>query len=508
MTQLHSKRWLIIALTLSLLFLIQPAAVAALTQSAHAPTARSLHAQANEPVYALQGVLGRAERQHFDTYMITSDGRAYALAGETPELEGQITTLRNQGPNTLVKVWGTLYPQGRLSATPEIVVASILVAEAEPTATPAPTTQPQATVRNASINVRSGPSTDYTPVNVLQQGQTCTIIGRNSDNTWWQLDCGSGTQGWVLGQLVDVAGNTGPVPVVNVAPPPPQPTPVPTTPVYYGWKASYWNNPDLSGNPVQTADVAEVNFDWGNGGPAGQADNFSTRFERTINFNPGTYRFVARADDGVRVFVDNQIMIDQWHVGSASVDYTADRSMYGNQMVRVEHYEGTGLASLRFSFFPLANTTIDGGGSGEWEASYFGNPDLSGNPLLVRREPRSPYPLDWDWGAGSPAPGVIGDDNWSARWRGRFFFDQGDYRFQARSDDGVRLYIDGIRVIDGWADGYKEPSNQFLAIGRGDHEITIEFYERGGLAFNRVWWYRTSGGGGGGGDTSMGGRDQ
>lgn len=249
---------------------------------------------------------------------------------------------------------------------------------------------------------------------------------------------------------------------------------------------STWHNRDLSGDPVNVADVAEIAQDWGNG-PVGWPDNFSTRFERTINFNPGTYRFAARSDDGIRVFIDNQPVIDQWHISSASSEYTADRAMYGNQTVRVEHYEEGGLASIRFSFFPVANTTIDGGGSGEWEAHYFNNPDLSGNPLLVRRESRARYQLDRDWGYGSPAPGVISDDNWSARWRGRFFFEAGDYIFRGRSDDGVRIYIDGIRVVDGWYDGFKEPANQFLAIGGGDHEITVEYFERGGAAFTRAW---------------------
>jgi hypothetical protein len=139
-----------------------------------------------------------------------------------------------------------------------------------------------------------------------------------------------------------------------------------------------------------------VDWDWGNG-PAEWPDHFSTRFERTINFNPGTYRFVARADDGVRVFIDNQPIIDQWHISSGNVEYTAV--------------------------------------------------DLNGNPTLTRREPRSSYPLDVNWGNGSPAPGIINDDNFSSRWVGNFYFDQGNYQFQTNTDDGVRVYIDGLRVI-------------------------------------------------------------
>jgi hypothetical protein len=68
----------------------------------------------------------------------------------------------------------------------------------------------------------------------------------------------------------------------------------------------------------------------------------------------------------------------------------------------------------------------------------------------------------------------------------------------------VRVYLDGLRVVDAWSDGYKEVANRFLGVGTGDHEIVVEFYERGGAASVRVWWYKdnsTSPAGGGGQST-------
>jgi hypothetical protein len=107
---------------------------------------------------------------------------------------------------------------------------------------------------------------------------------------------------------------------------------------------------------------------------------------------------------------------------------------------------------------------------------------------------------------------LINDDNFSARWIGIFYFDAGDWLFRTRTDDGVRVYIDGIRLIDAWNDGYKEPSNRFNRLGAGNHTITIEYYERGGAAFNRVWWWRDGSGSGGGGSSGGSGvrpeRDQ
>ena len=97
--------------------------------------------------------------------------------------------------------------------------------------------------------------------------------------------------------------------------------------------------------------------------------------------------------------------------------------------------------------------------------------------------------MDLDWGYASPAANVNAE-YFSARFEGSFFFDAGDYQFYARADDGVRLYIDNILVLDSWWDGYKEPTNNFRRIGGGPHTIRVEYYERTGSAFIRVWWTR------------------
>ncbi len=84
-----------------------------------------------------------------------------------------------------------------------------------------------------------------------------------------------------------------------------------------------------------------------------------------------------------------------------------------------------------------------------WDASYWNNKELSGDPALVRSEPA----IDHDWGAGSPAPGVIGIDNFSARWtRVVDFPTTGVYRFKATTDDGMRMWVDDVLIIDSWYD--------------------------------------------------------
>ncbi|MBK8049813.1 MAG: hypothetical protein IPK16_23520 [Anaerolineales bacterium] len=79
------------------------------------------------------------------------------------------------------------------------------------------------------------------------------------------------------------------------------------------------------------------------------------------------------------------------------------------------------------------------------------------------------------------------------RFEGNFYFTPADYDFFAQSDDGVRAYIDNILIIDAWYDGYKQASNKFDRIGDGYHLMRVDYYERAGDGYVRVWWaYRGS----------------
>ena len=57
--------------------------------------------------------------------------------------------------------------------------------------------------------------------------------------------------------------------------------------------------------------------------PSLPQDGFSVRWSRRIPFAPGSYRFLAAADGGLRVTVDGQVVIDQWQDAGTSTAYTA-----------------------------------------------------------------------------------------------------------------------------------------------------------------------------------------
>lgn len=132
--------------------------------------------------------------------------------------------------------------------------------------------------------------------------------------------------------------------------PTPAPTPVSQPqPIAGNWKAEYFNNTSLSGTPVVVMNnLQDINYDWGYAAPAEgvNIDNFSARFTGTFNFDGSTYRFNATGDDGVRVKVDGQIVIDGWKNQSATT-YNALKGYSGIHTVVVEYYDKWANAILK-----------------------------------------------------------------------------------------------------------------------------------------------------------------
>lgn len=160
---------------------------------------------------------------------------------------------------------------------------------------------------------------------------------------------------------VDYRENTGNAYVylswANVATNPTGPNfPVPQQPVPVGgvWAAHYFANASLSGAPTAVFSEGTPSHNWGAGSPAANipADNFSARWTSVQTFNAGTYQLTARADDGVRVYVDGILYIDEWHLATAAT-YTAVINLAaGQHTVQVEYFESGGMAWINFTMTP------------------------------------------------------------------------------------------------------------------------------------------------------------
>lgn len=489
-------------------------------------------AQSAGPVFALSGRLESADAP-LDAVLVESDGARAGLVGATAALATEIRTMVTGG--AAVAVWGIRQPlQGdnlpliRVSRIAELPAAPSTVAL--PTAPPTPRTpratrpatqpnaqpglstpyptlvslpaigQPIADITAYAVNVRAGPGDDFAPIATVRQGARCLVLGRAVGPGWYYLQC-PGATGWVRAGLYATDGALDALPLLVPVTPTPDPMATPRSSL---WRIEGFANRSLAGDPAITFGADDVNFNWGVDAPDQglPVDDFSLRLEGLVPLASGVYSIALTYDDGARLFVNEELVIDDWAEGAARMQSWVG-TLAGDMPLRIEYFEAYGEGLLQLAITPLqpqaapptpspAVERLETPPVGQgWLATYYGSPTPGGIPALAQIEALdTAWPLNREYSIESAAPGVILPDNWSARWRGRFVFEAGDYRFVARGNEGVRVYIDGVRVINAWPNAGDEVSNIVRDIRAGTHEIAVEMYDAGGLAWVRAAWER------------------
>ncbi|MEM4723457.1 MAG: PA14 domain-containing protein, partial [Candidatus Hadarchaeum sp.] len=231
----------------------------------------------------------------------------------------------------------------------------------------------------------------------------------------------------------------------------------------FPWRGEYYNNVSLMGDPVLIRNDRAIDFDWGHNRPADglPVDHFSVRWTALLYFEGGTYSFKTYTDDGVRLWLDGQLLIDQWRNQPATRNERQVDVSPGYHSLRMEYYENIGIAiaMLWWDRLTVSTTTM------RWRAEYFNNPWLVGAPVLVREE----NDIRYNWGKDPPAPGVVAD-GFSVRWTGTVGFDYSDtYTFTVTVDDGARVWIDDGLLIDAWRDQSTTTVSVARYVTKGPH---------------------------------------
>lgn len=247
------------------------------------------------------------------------------------------------------------------------------------------------------------------------------------------------------------------------------------------WLAQYYNNLFLSGTtPHFETQVANgLNLDFGTGSPDASinADNFSARFTADAFFNQGTYRFSIRADDEFRLWVNGNVVLSTLDGGQPATVLNVDVPLNGTVHLQVDYRERTGNASISVNW-QNANAVTTPIPTGTWLAEYFPNQQLAQPPAAIINESTPSH----NWGFSQPLPNMPAE-YWSARWRTSQHFDAGTYRFTARADDGVRVYVDNVLIIDRFSESPGAENVVDHAMSTGTHVITVEYLELFNNAF-------------------------
>ncbi len=266
-----------------------------------------------------------------------------------------------------------------------------------------------------------------------------------------------------------------------------------------GLTGAYFANQTLGGPAVLTRTDATVDFSWGGGSPGGSvpADHFSVRWSGQVQAPTSeTWTFHVTGDDGVRLWVNNVLIIDKWIDQSATEWSGAIALTAGTKYdIKLEYYDNAVDAVARLAWsspslskgvipqsrlYPAASGAVEQG----WAATYYDNANFTGASLA-----RTDALIDFDWGGGSP-DATIGADSFSASWLGMVTPSVSEtYTFHVTGDDGVRLWVNNVLIIDKWID--QGPTTwagtAALTAGQGV-TVRMEFYENGGGAMARLEW--------------------
>jgi hypothetical protein len=247
------------------------------------------------------------------------------------------------------------------------------------------------------------------------------------------------------------------------------------------WRGDYFDNRTLSGSPDLTREDPAIDFDWGSSSPGSSIsdDDFSVRWTGRAFFEAGTYDFKVLVDDGARLWVDDVLVIDSWRDGAVREVPGSLTVVRGNHRLKLEFYERRGSARVRLSWSEGTTSFPD------WKGEYFPNRRLEGAPALVRNDEE----VDFDWERGAPASGLP-DDDFSVRWTTRLLAEPGQYRLNVRADDGVRVFVEGVRVINQWTESSGNTVHSVELGLRRRNDVVIEYFERGGSARIEFWYER------------------
>jgi hypothetical protein len=222
------------------------------------------------------------------------------------------------------------------TSEPEIMVVTA-TPEPEPTATDdsaAVETDLTATA-NRNLNIRGGPSTEYTASGTFAQGDTAPVVGKNQDGSWLLLSFPGGNTGWVSTAYTAV-GDLSSVPVINVPPPSSS-----------GGSSGGGSNPTSAPPPTATSDGGG-----GGGGGGGQTAPSDSNISTELNIKNGVVN-----ESGVISYPNGDTM-DQVYikvVGFDSVTTSGDASITltctGDGVGNVQVFGGGGCNQTWDKFF-------------------------------------------------------------------------------------------------------------------------------------------------------------
>ena len=194
-----------------------------------------------------------------------------------------------------------------------------------------------------------------------------------------------------------------------------------------GLVGNYYDNINFTNSKLERIDPI-IDFNWGSGSPDPSIGNntFSVIWEGEIETpTTGTYTFFTRTDDGVKLWIDDQLVIDKF-IDQPPTEWSGTQTMTAGERksIKIEYYENGGgaVAELRWNgpgfnkqiipteyLFPVINNSVNT----PPEANFVADPMTGNFPLIVNFDASSSSDVDgdqltynWSFGDGNSGTGV------------------------------------------------------------------------------------------------------
>eukprot|EP00026_Physarum_polycephalum_P009525 Phypoly_transcript_09652.p1 GENE.Phypoly_transcript_09652~~Phypoly_transcript_09652.p1 ORF type:complete len:444 (+),score=46.37 Phypoly_transcript_09652:82-1332(+) len=222
------------------------------------------------------------------------------------------------------------------------------------------------------------------------------------------------------------------------------------------------------------------------------SDGFSVAWTGQLEaMYSGVHTFYTQADDGVKLYIDDNLLIDDY-VDQALTESSATMTMVAGHKydIKVLYYEDTGDSEVHLLWsqgsclpkqvIPQSQLYAIGDGL---EGNYF-----SGVNFDSYVASRLDTTINFDWSTGSPFAGIP-VDGFSIMWTGLLLAPcSGTYTFYLTSDDGVILTINGQTVISNWVGGTTNLSGTLSLTGNQLYNLSLNYYEGTGYAYVKLSW--------------------
>lgn len=274
-----------------------------------------------------------------------------------------------------------------------------------------------------------------------------------------------------------------------------------------GLQGDYFANTTLSGSASFSEVDQTVAFNWGatTPDPSLTAGAFSVRWTGKVQpYASETYTFETETEDGVRLWVNNQLLIDKWtNQNDVKNSGTIALTSGAKYDIKLEYYvnSANALAYLRWSspttsygvipetqLYPPPQAPTTNGLTG----TYYNNRTWTAPASFTEVDST----VNFDWGTGGPS-GLGASDNFSIIWTGYVKAAYTEtYTFQTSTDDGAFLSVNGVTLINNLVDqgangvcSADAAHSGSIALTAGQkYPIVFKYYENAGGASAKLYW--------------------